>query len=84
MLGYRGEVEFRYKIVGHNHLPKLGAEQCYSVGERIGQIMIVPYPTIEFEEITELSITDRGEGGFGSTNVTSITSNVYPNTISEQ
>jgi dUTPase len=29
--------------------------------------MIIPYPTIYLEEVDELSSTDRGEGGFGST-----------------
>ena len=39
----------------------------YTVGERVGQIMILPYPQIEFKEVEELSSTERGEGGFGST-----------------
>jgi dUTPase len=29
--------------------------------------MIIPHPTIEFNEVNELSNTERGEGGFGST-----------------
>ena len=41
----------------------------YEVGDRIGQIIIIPYPKISFEEVDELSSTDRGEGGFGSTGV---------------
>ena len=39
----------------------------YQIGERIGQIIILPYPQIEFEEVAELSETKRGSGGFGST-----------------
>lgn len=39
----------------------------YEVGERIGQIIILPYPKVTFQEVTELSSTERGEGGFGST-----------------
>ena len=39
----------------------------YEIGDRIGQLIIMPYPTIEFEEVEELSETERGEGGFGST-----------------
>jgi dUTP pyrophosphatase len=39
----------------------------YEIGERVGQIIIVPYPQITFNEVQELSSTDRGEGGFGST-----------------
>lgn len=38
----------------------------YNYGERIGQIIIIPYPQIEFEEVEELTKTDRGDGGFGS------------------
>lgn len=39
----------------------------YEVGDRIAQIMILPYPEIKFEEVEELSDTERGDGGFGST-----------------
>lgn len=39
----------------------------YKVGDRIAQLIIMPYPKIEFEEVTELSDSVRGEGGFGST-----------------
>lgn len=38
-------------------------------GDRIAQGIIVPIPQVEFEEVEELSITERGEGGFGSTGV---------------
>jgi dUTP pyrophosphatase len=40
--------------------------QDYKVGNRIGQIIILPYPKIEFIESEELSETERGIGGFGS------------------
>lgn len=43
------------------------APRCYEIGERIGQIIIIPYPEIEFELADELSETDRGNGGYGST-----------------
>lgn len=41
----------------------------YAVGERIGQIIIMPYPKVSFVDIKdeELSETDRGDGGYGST-----------------
>lgn len=42
-------------------------EVPYQVGDRIGQIMILPYPLIRFIESDELSETERGTGGFGST-----------------
>ena len=43
------------------------SESSYEVGERIGQLVIIPYPQIEFEEVEELSSTERGAGGYGST-----------------
>ena len=36
-------------------------------GERIAQLVLLPYLPIEFEEVDELSDTVRGAGGFGST-----------------
>lgn len=39
----------------------------YAVGERIAQMIIMPYPHVEFEEVGELSDSDRGQGGYGST-----------------
>ena len=41
--------------------------EFYKVGDRIAQIMIIPHPPIEFVEAEELTNTERGEGGFGST-----------------
>lgn len=57
--GYRGEVTFKYRAVDF-------AERIYYVGERVGQLIIMPYPYIEFEEVEELSETERGCGGYGS------------------
>ena len=39
----------------------------YEIGDRIGQLIILPYPTIEFEESEELSKTERGANGYGHT-----------------
>ena len=46
-----------------------GAEliEAYSYGDRIGQLVIVPIPEVEFVEAEELSETERGAGGYGST-----------------
>ena len=41
--------------------------QTVEHGERIAQAIIIPYPTVEFEEVEELSTTERGLGGIGST-----------------
>jgi dUTP pyrophosphatase len=59
--GYRGELQATFKKT--NGLDSL----AYKVGDRIAQIMIIPHPDIQFEETDELSNTERGEGGFGST-----------------
>ena len=39
----------------------------YEVGDRVAQLVIVPYPAVEYVETDELSQTDRGTGGYGST-----------------
>lgn len=39
----------------------------YKVGDRIAQMVIIPYPNVNTEIIEELSETERGDGGFGST-----------------
>jgi dUTP pyrophosphatase len=56
--GYRGELQATFKKTGLHK---------YEIGDRGAQIMILPYPQIQFEEVEELSHTERGEGGFGST-----------------
>lgn len=60
--GYRGEIMAKFKIVDM-------AEDIYEIGERICQLIIIPYPTIEFEESDNLSKTERGVGSYGSTGV---------------
>ena len=57
---YRGEI----KVVLLNHS---GAAQTVAPGERIAQMIITPVLTPAYEEVAELSDTDRGTGGFGST-----------------
>ena len=60
--GYRGEIMFKFRPIN-------GIEDAfiYAVGDRVGQLIIIPYPSIEFVETEELSDSDRGDGGFGST-----------------
>lgn len=65
--GYRGEVFFKFKRPSRFINDFTDACSTYNVGDRIGQIIILPYPQIKFEEVEELSETDRGTGGFGST-----------------
>lgn len=38
----------------------------YEHGDRIAQAMLIPVPVVQFEEVTELSDSERGAGGFGS------------------
>lgn len=57
---YRGEI----KVALFNHSKE---PQTINPGERVAQLVIVPYITAEFTEASELSDTVRGEGGFGST-----------------
>lgn len=40
----------------------------YKVGDRVAQMVVLPYPDVNLEEAEKLSNTDRGDGGFGSTN----------------
>ena len=57
---YRGEI----MVTLHNHSTK---EQAVSPGERIAQIVFMPYVAADFILSEELSDTSRGSGGFGST-----------------
>lgn len=59
--GYRGELQATFKKT--QGLDSIS----YNVGERGAQIIILPYPTIYMTEVPELSDTERGTGGFGST-----------------
>ena len=61
--GYRGELQATFKKT--NGLDSIK----YKVGDRGAQIIILPYPTIYMTEVPELSNTERGSGGFGSTGV---------------
>lgn len=79
--GYRGEIKLRYKKIVNPSEEKTNILQNiftnsstliyeierYEVGDKVGQIMIIPIPFVEFTEVSELSQTDRGDGGFGST-----------------
>lgn len=57
---YRGEI----MIALHNHS---AMPQTIEHGERVAQLLLVPYLTAVYEETDHLSETDRGRGGFGST-----------------
>lgn len=70
--GYIGEIIFKFKpTIGFKKSSKENSfvhnKDCYDVGDKIGQLIIMPIPKIEFVEVGELLQTDRGVGGFGST-----------------
>ena len=57
--GYRGDLIFRFQ--------KFEGQEIYEVGDRVGQIIILPYPFVKIEEVSELADSNRGEGGLGYT-----------------
>lgn len=58
--GYRGEVTAKFKRL----YPISQGE--YTIGERFAQLIIMPIPAVEFVEAEELSESERGVGGYGS------------------
>lgn len=80
--GYRGEIKLRFKIeqqfdvltswetpgiMNYEEGGNRFYANIYAVGDKVGQLIIMPYPQVELMEVRELASSDRGEGGFGST-----------------
>lgn len=66
--GYRGEISFRYhRFKGEVLGMSIPTKNIYEVGDRVGQMMIIPRPVIELTEVDDLSDSERGDGGYGST-----------------
>lgn len=59
--GFRGSIKQKFRIDG-----RPTKKSTYNIGDRVAQLIIVPYPSINFIESEELSSTERGSGGFGS------------------
>jgi len=57
--GYRGEIMMKFTLSPYS--------QEYEIGDRVGQLLIIPYPRIDFVETDELIPTERGDKGYGST-----------------
>jgi dUTP pyrophosphatase len=55
--GYRGELMMKFRLNGRN---------AYKEGDRIGQLIIMPHPEVVLEEVDELSDSERGTSGYGS------------------
>lgn len=58
--GYSGSIKVKFRNLSNENYR-------FKKGDKITQIVILPIPYVELEQVTELSKTDRGEGGFGST-----------------
>jgi dUTP pyrophosphatase len=80
--GYRGEIMAKFKpsiALDDNQCVRgnkdsiwctdIEMNSIYEVGDRIAQLIIMPYPQIEFELANTLSDSDRGAGSYGSTGV---------------
>ena len=58
----------KLRLKGHKgDIVQYVSPKIYKIGDRIGQIIILPYPSIEFIESDFLYPSDRGECGYGST-----------------
>lgn len=60
---YRGSIKFKFRCL------EVQMSGLYQIGDRIGQLIIMPFPEVSFTEVENLSETERGEGGFGSTGI---------------
>lgn len=69
--GYRGEVTVKFKpsvaLDKGQFCTYIRMYGLYNIGDRVAQMIIMPYPHIEFEETDKLSETERADGGYGST-----------------
>lgn len=57
--GYRGEIMLKFTLSPY--------AKEYEIGDRVGQLIIMPYPRVDFEEVDQLLETERGTRGYGST-----------------
>ena len=57
--GYRGEIMMKFSLSSNRNE--------YQIGDRVGQLIILPYPEIDFVEVTDLNDSERGTDGYGST-----------------
>lgn len=57
---YRGEIKLRFYF-------KSCTYEIYEPGDRVGQLIVLPYPRVCVKEVEQLSKSSRDKGGFGST-----------------
>ena len=65
-MGYRGEIMISFKFRDHDAKTITQLVKPYEIGQRVAQLIIMPYPKIKFVEVDELSDSDRGKNGHGS------------------
>lgn len=65
-MGYRGEIMISFKNRDYDKEAISQLFKPYEVGNRVAQLIIVPYPKVHFIEVNELSNSDRGTNGHGS------------------
>jgi dUTPase len=75
---YRGEVLLRFKyifqpedynIIDNQIIGSVNQTKIYSIGDKICQLKVTKVENVEFTLVDELDVTDRGDGGFGSTDI---------------
>lgn len=66
-MDFTGEITFRFKFIGEENKLWFELDSFYQPGDRIGQLLIIPNPEIQFVEVDELDSTSRGEGAYGHT-----------------
>ena len=64
---YRGEITFVFDNVDVNGDLISDYDYNYQAKDRVGQLVILPFPKVELEEVEELSESERGAGGYGHT-----------------
>lgn len=65
---FRGTYQYRFRCIPNSMVSAFDYQNFpYNVGDRIGQIYLEKVIPIQFEKVDELSKTERGDGGFGST-----------------
>lgn len=70
---FRGEILIKFRpalqfqsYAYEDELDVISGNRIYEVGDRIAQLIILSYPKISFTEVDELSDSERGTGGYGS------------------
>lgn len=75
---YRGEITFTFNYRGslqrgnnefgkYVKIPDIYMSKIYQPGDRIGQLVVIPIPLVYYVEVEDLSSTERGDKGHGST-----------------